>query len=226
MRAAVKFGFPADSGVVEDRDWMEPDYADFLTHYSVHDNATNKAFMADVNMGIAFNILNKFQIKPYLGYSFMTFSWTASGGSFLYPGVHGDHSFLLTPMDVGTYTQSWNIISTGVSFYGAFNDYFDIEIGFAISPFIWCKTEDHHISRELIIKGTLNGGFYFDPGLVFSFKQKNLLTLSLSVSYRFIADTRGDGEYNYPGQVFTAKNMAGAGYRAMNFGIFGKYSIF
>jgi hypothetical protein len=52
----------------EDRDWIDPRYADFLTHYSVHDNKTDAAIMIRANSGAAFAVFNKHLLKAYLAY--------------------------------------------------------------------------------------------------------------------------------------------------------------
>jgi outer membrane protease len=83
--ALFKFGIPGGSGVMEDRDWMALNYPDFLTHYSVHDNRTEKAVLIDADIGASFQIFENFLLKTYISYSFMYFSWTANGGSLLYP---------------------------------------------------------------------------------------------------------------------------------------------
>jgi outer membrane protease len=65
----------------------------------------------------------------------MSFSWAASGGSFLYPA--GDHCFEEPTGSTVTYQQSWHIISPALALYGKFNRYFDIELSLKASPFIW-----------------------------------------------------------------------------------------
>ncbi len=148
--ASFKFGMPMKSGETEDRDWMDSRYADFLTHYSVHDNKTDAAIMIHANSGAAFAVFNKHLLKAYLAYEYMSFSWTASGGSFLYPkypdGSEG-HGYLPTPTNVGTYKQTWHMLSPALSFYGTFNRYFSAEIALQASPFIWCHAVDNHILR-------------------------------------------------------------------------------
>jgi outer membrane protease len=233
--SSFKFGFPAKNGVTEDRDWMHSVYPDFLTHYSVHDNRTESAVLIDVDAGVSFRIFKKFLLKTYITYSFMYFSWAANGGSFLYPEVDtngdgvpdsGGHRYLLWPIDVGTYKQTWNIISPGLAFYGEFNPYFDIEISFTLSPFIWCFTEDDHILRSLKVTGNADGGFFIEPGLVFSFKPKKFFIVSFSFTYRSISGTRGDGIYTEQGQPsWKAENMDGAGYSAFDVGLIAKFKI-
>jgi outer membrane protease len=221
-----KFGFPGETGLMEDRDWVATRYADWLTHYSVHDNETENAILIDANAGVSFTIFEKYLLKTYITYSYMNFSWTASGGSFLYPSADGDHAYLTVSRDVGTYRQTWNILSPGISFYGEFNRYFDIEISFKISPLVWFSAKDEHLNRDLVITEEYFGGIFLEPSLLFSFKPNNFFTISLSFLYRNISGTRGDGEYKEQGQpAFTAKNLTGAGYSGFDIGIMAKFNI-
>jgi outer membrane protease len=221
-----KFGFPGETGQMEDRDWADARYADFLTHYSIHDNKTENAMLIDANIGASFTIFEKYMIKTFITYSYMNFSWTASRGSFLYPDSDGGHGYMVVSSDVGTYKQAWNIISPGVSFYGEFNQYFDIELSFKLSPFIWLSAKDEHLVRKLVITDDVYGGFFIEPGLLFSFKPNNFITLSFSFLYRNISGTRGDGEYKQQGQpTLTVENLRGAGYSAFDIGIMTKFNI-
>jgi outer membrane protease len=225
---SAKFGFPGETGVMEDRDWIDADYPNWLTHYSVHSNNTDRAVFIDAAIGASFPVFNSFLLKPFLGYDYMEFSWTANGGSFLYPGDNG-HRYLLVPMDVITYTQIWNIFSLGIAFYGSFNQYFDIELSFKASPFIWCYGNDNHIMRDLIITSDLSGGFFIEPSLVFSYTPTDIFTLSFTFNYKNISGTRGDSTYKRQGSTPPVtdhyQNIAGAAYHAFDIGLVGKFNI-
>jgi hypothetical protein len=140
--------------------------------------------------------------------------------------IDGEHGYL-RPIDVGTYKQIWNIVSPAVSFYGAFNRYFDIEIAFKASPFILCDTQDNHILRSLLITSTLRGGLFLEPRLLFSFTPQDFFTLSLSVTYRNISGTRGESKYDEAGKIpVTGRNIGGTGYSAFDAGIIAVLRLF
>ncbi|MDR1095551.1 MAG: omptin family outer membrane protease [Spirochaetaceae bacterium] len=224
----LKFGFPGITGKMEDRDWVDARYADFLTHYSIHDNTTEDAVLIDVNAGVTFPVFEKYLLKAFIAYNHMYFSWAASGGSFLYPDKNsGGHGYMVTSDKVITYRQTWNIISPGILFYGAFNRYFDIELSFKTSPFIWFFAVDEHLARNLVITDDLHGGFFVEPSLLFSFKPNNNITLSFSFLYRNITGTRGDGEYEEQGkQPLITNNLNGAAYSVFDTGIVTRFNIF
>jgi outer membrane protease len=230
---SFKFGIPAKTGVMEDRDWIA-EYPDWLTHYSVHDNKTENAFLFDASVGASFQIFDRFLLKTSITYSLMYFSWKARGGSLLYPDwdtdgdgkSDGDHGYFIKPIDVITYKQTWNMVSPGISFYGEFNRYFNGEIAFKISPLIWCVGEDNHILRNLRITDKLDIGLFVEPSLLFSFTPKDFFTLSFSVSYRNISFIRGDGVYKEAGKpARTYNNMLGAGYSAFDAGLTAKFRL-
>lgn len=235
---SFKYGFSNGTDIMEDRDWVyiENNVAysvyPWLTHYSVHDNNTKSAILIDFNFGMSFLIFNKFLIKPYLSYHYMHFSWTASGGSILYPSwdtngdgkPDGDHLPLFVDYDeIGKYEQIWNIFSPGISFYGEFNRYFDIEIAFEITPLIWCKAIDNHLLRNLVITDSLKGGIFIEPSLLFSYKPKDYFVLSLSLTYKEIKKSRGSSLYKEPSNTYFYINGSGAGYTATDIGIIAKY---
>jgi hypothetical protein len=110
------------------------------------------------------------------------------------------------------------MVSPGVVFYGEFNRYFDIELSVKLSPFIWISTKDNHILRNLVITGKLNGGFFVEPSLIFSFKTNNSV-ISFFVEYKNISGTRGNAKYKETSKIYNAINMGGAGYSAFDVGI-------
>jgi outer membrane protease len=225
----LKYGIPGKTGVMEDSDWTDDRYADWLTHYSVSENHTKTALLFDADAGVSFALYYDYQIRAFIAYRFMHYAWVARGGSLLYPrnedGSEG-HGYMTEPVDVVTYQQTWNIISPGVAFYGAFNSYFDIEISLKVSPFVWVGTIDEHLMRNLVITNELTGGLFIEPGLLFSFKPNDLMILSLSFSYRNISGPRGDSTYNQEGYPeFVAENMGGAGYSAFDIGIIARFTL-
>jgi outer membrane protease len=221
----VKYGFPGKTGVMEDSDWLDKDYADLLTHYSVSDNHTKSALLFDADAGVSFALSGGYRLKAFIAYSYMSYSWVAKGGALLYPQKDGGHRYLPESGDVVTYKQTWNIVSPGISFYGAFNRYFDIEISFKLSPFVWINTTDEHLMRNLVITNKPMGGLFIEPGLLFSFKPNNSVTLSLSFSYRNISGTRGNSTYSEPAKTVRYKNVGGAGYSAFDIGIIARVTL-
>jgi outer membrane protease len=178
--------------------------------------------MIDVNAGLLIKAHDVFSIKPFLSYSYMNFSWTAKGGSFLYPD---GHAYSITGMNVGTYAQTWNIISLGISLNGVFNRFFNVDLSLKFSPVIWLSARDNHIMRDLIVTENLFGGFFIEPRMLFSFTPNDFFTLSLSMTYKEVFGTRGDSTYNDKGIIDTYKNLGGAGYFSSEFGIVASFAI-
>ena len=232
--ASFKLGFPGDAGLMEDRDWLYSD-PDQLTHYSAHDNYIETAFLFDISIGKSFIPCNGIKLKPFVSYSYMYYLWGARGGSILYPHYqnppytgnwYDGHEYLGTSGEVITYSQSWNIISPGISFYGNFNKYFDIELLFKISPFVWAIAVDNHILRYTVFTDYIIGGLFIEPALLFSFKAGSLLTLSYSYSYRNISHARGDTAVGERGiQTSVGYNCIGAGYSVHRAGIVAKLNL-
>jgi len=232
----TKFGFSGKTGVLEDRDWdalylYKINNPYWLTNYSVHDNKTETAILMDFNLGVLFLISQKFLLKPYLSYHYMYFSFTASGGSILYsnpdklgnPAIYSEYLPAINIKAVGAYEQTWHIFSPAISFYGEFNRFFDIEIAFEVTPFIWCVAIDKHLLRHLVFTDILRGGLFIEPSFLFSYKPSENFTVSLSCAYREISKSRGDTKYKKEQKTIIEKNLSGAGYTAFDIGIIAKY---
>jgi plasminogen activator len=223
-----KFGFPGSTGQMEDRDWMDARYSNFLTHYSVHDNEIKNAVLIDANIGASFAIFRNHLIKMFIAYNYMNFHWAATGGSFLYPiGKNGDegHLYLSAPVEIGTYKQTWHMLSPGIAFYGEFNRYFNIELYIKMSPVVWLSAKDEHLLRDLVITEEISGGFSIEPGFTFSFNSSDATVLSLSFLYRNISGIRGNGKYEEPDETITTNNQSGAGYAAFDVGFTAKFKL-
>jgi len=243
VKGSFKFGISDGADIMEDRDWLSyeltgKNYPNWLTHYSVHDNKVNSFYLIDLNLGLSFLIYQKFLLRTYISYHNMYFLWSASGGSFLYPMRHDiinnkyidGHSYLTQPINVITYEQTWHIFSPAISFYGEFNRYFDIEIAFEVTPFMWCIAKDEHIMREyggLEVTDGLIGGTFIEPSLLFSFKSSDSFILSLSFAYRETSNSRGNSKQKYKNLPSSTiyKNISGAGYTAFDIGIIAKYKF-
>jgi len=208
------------TGFMEDRDWIrQPTWA--LSHYSIHDNETELAMLAGVDIGKGFMLYNDFRLRVFLSYNTMYYSFIARGGTFLYPELDGGHFHDSSREKVVTYRQFWQILSPGVSFSGAFNRYFGIELFFKATPVIMASSFDEHLSRSLqIINDPMYYGLYLEPGLVFSLTPPaSPVLLSFSLNYRNISGTRGSSRYRYPDSSNTYRSVGGAGFSAFDIGL-------
>ena len=225
--ASFKYGLPGDTGLMEDKDWLrQPTWA--ISHYSIHNNNTETALLAGFDIGKSFKLYNEFRLGVFLSYNLMYYSFIARGGTFLYPEIDGGHYSDSGSDNVVTYRQLWQILSPGVSFYGVFNSYFNVEIFLKATPLITASSFDEHLSRTLqIINDPMYFGLYIEPGLVFSFMLPgSKFMLSFSLNYRNISGTRGDSKYRYPDNLNFYRNVGGADYSTFDIGIIAKFVIF
>ena len=222
--ASVKYGLPGYTGLMEDRDWRRPQ-TDWLTDYSVHDNKIEFAMLAGLDIGKSFRLYNEFRLSVLLSYNVMYYSFSAEGGTFLYPELDGGHFYTPDPETVVTYRQFWQILSPGISFYGMFNNFFDIEIFIKVTPLISASSFDEHLSRTMqIINDPMYYGLYIEPGMVFTFNPPvSKFMLSFSLNYKNISGTRGNSMYRYPDRSDIYGNVGGANYSVFDIGIAAKY---
>ncbi|MDR1802131.1 MAG: omptin family outer membrane protease [Treponema sp.] len=223
VNASFKYGLPADTGLMEDMDWLADD-PNWLTDYSFHNNRTYTAMLAGLDIGKSFRLYNQFRLSIFFSYNAMYYSFVATGGTWLYPEPDGGHFYNPGSDNVITYRQFWQILSPGLSFYGVFNSYFGIELFFKATPLIAAASFDKHLLRDLqIINDPMYFGLYIEPGFVFTFKPPtSKLMLSLSLNYRNISGTRGNLLWRYPYESITYRNTGGAGYSAFDIGLTAK----
>jgi outer membrane protease len=227
----LKLGIPGKTGTIEDFDWADMYNADWLTMYSVSENHTNEALLIDATAGVSIAVLERCLLKIGASYSFMRYLWAAKGGSYLYPDddsvdASDGHGYVSASNTIGTYEQTWHIISPGISFYGAFNDYFDMEVFLKISPFVWLSTRDDHLLRNMYTTKETNNGLFIEPGLVFSFKPNGSVVVSVAFAYRNISGARGDEIIHVQGAApYARQNLGGAGYTAFDIGVMAKFMI-
>ncbi|MDR3302754.1 MAG: omptin family outer membrane protease [Spirochaetaceae bacterium] len=216
--AAIKFGFLGKTGIMQDSDWLEYDYPDWLIYYSAHDNITMRAMLLDANFGMSYRLSQSMVLKMSLEYHFMHFAWTALGGSFVYPQSNGGHMYFEEPIESCRYRQMWHIIAPMFAFYGKFNPYFDITLSFAITPLIIADNIDNHLLRDMDIVFLMFGGLFVEPKLEFAWTPKDFLSLSFSTSYRYVKAARGIG-YKEAG------SSVGASYHAFDVALTAQYRV-
>jgi outer membrane protease len=225
VNASFKYGLPGYTGLMEDRDWWT--IPDWLTHYSLHANYTETAMLAGLDIGKSFRLYNEFRLNAFFSYSVMYYSFTARGGTYLYPLEWGEHFYDPSSDTVVTYLQFWQILSPGVSFYGVFNNYFDIEIFAKVSPLVTASSLDEHLWREppfQIVNDPMYYGLYIEPGLAFTFKPpQSKFLFSFSLNYRNISGTRGNSRYRYQDRSGVYGNVGGAAYTVFDIGLAVKF---
>jgi outer membrane protease len=217
---SAKFGIPADSGIMEDRDWLSTEN-DALTNFSSHTNKTNEFVLMDIAVGASFPVKSFLYIKPFFSGSWMHFSFTGRDGYKKYARYKSKNPDTFYPIDdnpetetitgnVISYTQDWLLIATGFSIGTEILSPFSFELSFQISPFAYCAATDHHIYRDTVFKDFTSLGLFLEPKGKISFTVERI-EFSLETAYRYIGRTRGASYENEGGTgFFVSSSGAGA----------------
>jgi len=198
----TKFGMPAITGVVEDRDWDSPSLVPgSLTHFSSHDNKTTSALLINFAAGLSVPLKSRFLLKFSLNLSFMYFKFECWNG---YTQYDPNDNWPYEPWNpewpktefsgLGIdYLQFWGIIkpTLGLEWHG---DRFTVELAFSISTFAFCYAQDNHFVRypPLFSKSYLENGFFIEPKCSIDFLFNKNLGIGLSLSYTYIDNFRGN----------------------------------
>jgi outer membrane protease len=216
----VKVGIPGETGIMEDRDWIDVNYnvtphiSDRLTNYSVHTNRTNWAVLASAKFGGSLKKFDVVLIKPFVSYDFMVFAWSALGGSILYPYQSIDKKYYPKSQEVGTYMQTWHVLSPGISFSGDFNSRFSGEVSFKMTPLVLSYNVDNHILRSTIFTDLLLFGFAIEPSFVMTYTHNENFAFTFGANYRNISFLRGDETSTTNGKTTVYADIGGAAYEA------------
>jgi len=207
---SCKFGLPLKTGSHENRDWLNPDN-EWQTHYSWHDAYSQNAFHFDLSCGYSWYLDNTFTIRFHADFSFMGYTWSGEDGYIQYPtNSSGEYIYETAPEwhnnlkkdyvsgIVIVYTQSWFLVSPGISFKAKLGSKFGLEGHFNYSPLAFCIARDDHLfglnsrySKGASYWDVLQFGEYISAGSKLSFLPNQFFDLSLSASYRFIDKIRG-----------------------------------
>jgi len=218
---SFKAGFPKDSGIIENRDWMSTENGE-LTHFSSHTNRTRLFFLLDTSIGVSLPVGPVFYVKPFISGSWMHFAFTGRNGSGQYARVKtsfpvtyhpiDDNPFLYTfENEVIRYNQNWFSIAPGLALGANVFSSFFLEIFFKASPLTYCTAMDEHLTTDAVYKDYISGGFFLEPGGRFSFI-KGRFEFSFNFSYRHIGTSKGDSYINrYNSSYWISPNKAGAG---------------
>ena len=216
---SVKFGIPAESGRMENRDWVDSGY---LTHFSSHENHTKGAVLPDFSAGFSFPVANRLVFSVYKTFSYMYFSWTSYNGYLEYADSDWERHYFHGPAI--SYLQHWMILSAGIGVAYPFHTLFAARLDFRFSPLVFCIAQDQHFSRSLEFNDYPRGGIFLEPKLALTFSPLSKLDLVLSAGYRYISGARGDthtrktgiADSNISSKSF---NSAGAGFGALSIGL-------
>jgi outer membrane protease len=203
---SFKAGIPADSGVMEDRDWLWPANSD-LTRFSSHTNKTDVFIQLDAAAGVSLPTNNNL-VKLFIGGSWMRFAFTGRNGYGIYNDCNPKEQNF-SGDTVISYQQDWLLLtmgfSAGTNFYP-----FSFNISFQISPLTYCAAIDNHIRRDTIFRDFTGLGLFIEPSFNMSFAVKPV-ELSLGLNYRHIGKTSGESYINVNNSGFNLdSHKAGA----------------
>jgi outer membrane protease len=202
----LQFGFPMDTGFMEDRDWLGP--RGELTHFSRHDNRAGNAFMLDFSAGLDTPgfLGSLFSLRASFGFSYTAFSWTARDGYLRYakmsagaypPLSEGDPQIPVAG-PVVSFSQNWIYMPMGIIVSFLPGRVFSGDLFFLAGPVFKYLGRDEHLLKANTglyaeYRDDISGGYMIQPGGEFIFSPSKRLSFSLGVSWKTLsAKPHGD----------------------------------
>ncbi|MDR2953226.1 MAG: omptin family outer membrane protease [Treponema sp.] len=216
---SFKAGIPADSGIMEDRDWLSKENS-ALTHFSSHSNETSEFYWLDITAGVSLPVKTFFYIKPFLSGSWMRFSYAARDGYGKYAKETGKpqayfpidddpYRFLFSGAVI-RYTQNWLIAAAGFAIGVKFPPLFTFDLSFQISPLSFCIDRDEHLLRNYTYIDYTGWGVFIEPAAKLIFAARGI-EFSFEYAWRYISNTKGETLISDGGEFFSLNSKAGAG---------------
>jgi len=222
---SFKAGIPADTGYIEDRDWMSFENA-ALTHFSSHTNKTNLFFNAEISFGAAVPVRNNFYFKTFINGSWIHYAFTGRDGygkyareKSVYPRTYyaiddDPKIYDFTGMELINYKQDWLIFSPGFSAGARMFNVLTIDLSLKISLFNYCIAQDEHISLKDKYVDIIYGNLFLEPAadIIFSI---NRFDIMFNITWKQLSGSSGFSyKNNNDAGFFLSQNKSGA---AINF---------
>lgn len=155
VNAWTTFNGQSNKTVMNDYDWTDENNRSQLTHWSHHENThLNYANHFDLNVNVWLLEKSNYKLGVVGGYEENRFSWTAFGGSALYPDENGNplsYSFTSTGIGIG-YKQVLKAPYIGL--VGEYQrDKLEVKAGIKASNRAKNKDVDQHYKRDLTFYG-------------------------------------------------------------------------
>jgi outer membrane protease len=210
----MKFGIPMDTGIMEDRDWMN--MTEELTHYSRHDAQSNGALILDLAAGPSIPIGSFLAFRPSLGLSYTRFSWTSQDGYTYYYGTFSPVSGTMI-----SYSQDWLSMPLGFSLLVLPGRRFSGALWFYAGPVFKFLGIDNHHRTFYQYRDEARGGYSLEPGGELRFNAGNRFSLRLYGSWRrFAAKTHGKSYSKFgSGNWEFLGNIAGGNFQTIDLGL-------
>jgi outer membrane protease len=229
----VRLGIPAKTGLMTDSDWKNYPYngSTAKTHYSQNDCFSERAILLDSQIGWQFPLAGWITLRPFVGFDFMEFKWSARDGYYEYPPegkppytpwYSGENHLPMSGVSI-VYQQTWFIPAAGVEAKLRFGNDLSASVAFAFSPVLFCNDLDDHIFARYAFYDYSWGGFMLEPKVSLDWEVTPRTRLSLAVSFRHIEGLVGTTYVVETGAPATPdlvadkrKNGAGASFDALD----------
>ncbi|MDR2178365.1 MAG: omptin family outer membrane protease [Treponema sp.] len=231
---STKFGIPANSGVMEDRDWLAR--GGILSNYSRHDNFTDGAMILDMTTGLSIPAWRFLVIRFSVGFSCTRFSWDAYDGYYQYgryDKINKEYEPLknsdpVIPLNgaVISYSQDWFSLPFGLGVSIFPGRLFSGTLYCDAGPVIKFFGQDNHYKRENddwnLFADKSDGGYVMEFGGEFKFSPREKFSLLLRSSWRDI--NTGPGRESFGRRPSTKEwsyfgKTSGGRFRALDLGI-------
>lgn len=187
LRFIVSSAPPMLTGTMEDFDWLSAS-SDY-THYSFHENHTERFFNIRLDLGPRLRARGDFFVIPYAGGTLYAAYWSARGGYTIYPpdyqlkpveGTGISYSVQLLAMILGLRLEHKPAIGLSLAWV------------FELMPLVDVRAIDNHYLRDAIFEDYVYDSFGLSFGLDARIALVRWAWLGIETSFLTIGGGRGD----------------------------------
>lgn len=187
LRLSADASPPMHSGTMEDFDWLgaSPD----PTHYSFHENYTERFSSLRLELGLRLNSPNGFSVLPYAGGRLHAAYWSARDGYTVYPP---DYQPLAVQGTGISYELRLLALSLGLGLELRPSAALSLAWRFELMPLVDVRAVDNHYLRDAIFEDYVYGSVGLSFGLDARLALSRSARLGFVASFLTIGGGRGD----------------------------------
>ena len=184
---------PIKLGKMKDFDYLTV-IPNVVSHYSEHDIYLDKDFSLNEIFGYKIRIKKRFQMIPFVGFSYQNKKYTAQNGYLQYPLISGEpwsgeeKKTVLSGIVI-SYEQAILFPFSGIKLLITLNEFIEIGINGVYYPYINICSIDSHFLRMIQFYDKMNssnGGRLEIISMIYPFKKHKNMRIMNRISYEYL----------------------------------------
>lgn len=219
---AVQYGFPQNSGFMQDYDWKNLDGV--LTDYSCHNNLLSFY----LKMGLSLQYKLAYGLGFSLDWQWKQLQFGARGGYKEFPLEEGKEKFVYDENEpVVDYNNKTHIVGLGVFYSTNLLPHLELSLFAEYIPFVYTVAQDYHVLTYTFID-IMTGFSGYRSKIAFNYLFTEKSRLALSFFYEYIPVYTGENYMRYYGDslIYRTSSLGGSSWQDFSISLSYRYDFF